>query len=220
MFALLEKEHIPIHWLNNHAFCEYSLFLSQIKKIRAPITSAMLFGAKKHSLLEEEFKKDAVPLEEPIEEYVQKLIAGKAKPILLREFSVKTDSFKLNGRIDQIHLHENSVIIIDNKPSASNSFGAIRQLRAYALCFEEKFSWKKEIFSAICSHSNQVLYSEKFSEKEKTDIKEAVQRMHNLFNGVEEFVPTENPRKCFSCRYGFACRYFKERVSSFLEPNS
>ena len=56
-----DKNNFPISWLNKQAFCEYGIYLENVKGIKTKPTKAMMEGTKEHSILETQFKKDAEP---------------------------------------------------------------------------------------------------------------------------------------------------------------
>ena len=51
----------PISWLNTQDYCEYCIYLENVKRITAAPTEAMKEGSRVHDKLEKDFKKDAVP---------------------------------------------------------------------------------------------------------------------------------------------------------------
>ena len=55
------QNNFPICWLNTQGYCEYCIYLENVKGISAAPTMAMKRGSKVHRSLEDEFKKDAVP---------------------------------------------------------------------------------------------------------------------------------------------------------------
>jgi len=51
----------PISWLNKQGYCEYSIYLENVKGIEVKPTRNMVVGTQEHARLEMEFQKDAEP---------------------------------------------------------------------------------------------------------------------------------------------------------------
>ncbi len=216
MFKLVERDLLPVSWLHQASYCEYQFYLDKVKKVRVPATRAMIAGSRRHAELYQEFLATATPLEESLESYLDKLRAGKAPAMTFRELEIKSTRFKLTGRIDEIRLHPDKTIIIDNKPKSTAFPSDVNQVRAYALAFEDQFHWRAKIWPSIQnSHSLQFVYQEEFGQQERSEVTALVERMHALLDGETEFKASPEPAKCAACRFNFLCRYSKYKPVSY-----
>lgn len=206
MFRLLEKALIPINWLHQHAFCEYQFFLEKIRKIKIKPSFGMLAGISSHQKLFQEFVEQATEIEGTMEEHIQKLLRKEVAPFLVREFAIKSETFGIKGRIDEITLFPDKAIIIDFKPKTVAFEADKIQARAYALSFSDSFQWQKEIFSGIQSTTTgKIVLMEKFGEQAKQETIERIDRLKMQLDGKMDFLPTSNPRQCIACRFENLC---------------
>lgn len=207
MFELINRNLIPISWLHTQEFCEYSLYLQHVLRVKLPATKEMLSGLQKHAELEQKFKEKAVPIEEPIERHIDKLLRGEIGPFSMREFSLRSEKYKLTGKIDEIQLFQERALIIDNKPSLSAKAADINQLRAYCLCFSDAYRWEREICNAVQnSGSGKFVFAELFNEDAKLAVEGIIGRMHSLFSGDAEFIAADEKWKCAACRFNIVCK--------------
>ncbi len=207
MFGLIKRDFIPISWLHTQEFCEYSLYLQHVLCVKLPATKEMLSGLRKHSELEQAFKEKAVPIEEPVEKHIEKLLRGEIEPFSMREFSLRSEKYKLTGKIDEIQLFRERALIIDNKPSLSAKPADINQLRAYCLCFSDACKWEREICNAVQnSGSGKFVFAEQFDESAKLAAEGIVERMHALFSGNADFIAADEKWKCAACRFNIVCK--------------
>ncbi|MFH1257251.1 MAG: PD-(D/E)XK nuclease family protein [Candidatus Diapherotrites archaeon] len=208
MFGLVEREFLPVSWLQQMLYCEHSLFLAQVKKIKAPFSLALVAGARQHAKLFQEFKSGAEELREPLHSYVEKIVLGSAEPISVRELSVKSFRFFLNGRIDELKIFQDRAIIIDDKTKSTASNADLMQLGAYALCFQEIFPKPSNVFLSVRdSRSLETILFTEFSEELREQTLSAVNRFHSLFRGETEFNPSPHANKCARCRFNFICSH-------------
>ena len=207
MFELIKRDLIPISWLHTRDFCEYQLYLQHVLHIKLPATKEMLSGLQKHAELEQKFKEQAIPIEEPVEKHIEKLLRGEIGPFSMREFSLKSETYKLTGKIDEIQLFRERALIIDNKPSLSAKAADINQLRAYCLCFSDAYKWENEIYNSIQNSTSQkFVFAELFDGNAKNNVEAVVKRMHALFSGNADFIPANEKWKCAACRYNIVCK--------------
>ncbi|MBI2530309.1 MAG: PD-(D/E)XK nuclease family protein [Candidatus Diapherotrites archaeon] len=207
MFELIKRDLIPISWLHTQDFCEYQLYLQHVLRIKLPATKEMLSGLQKHAELEQAFREKAAPIEEPIETHINKLLRGEIEPFSMREFSLKSEKYRLTGKIDEIQLFRERALIIDNKPSLSAKAADINQLRAYCLCFSDAYRWEGEICNAVQnSESQKFVFAERFNEDAKLAAEGLISRMHALFSGNADFSAADEKWKCAACRFNAVCK--------------
>jgi len=103
---------LHISWLYAQDYCEYQLYLEQVKGIAVDSTPAMVEGSDEHQRLEDEFLAKA-ELEYTFEEAVEE---SKSTPISSRELYVEDRSLNIRGYIDELVLSPDGFTVIDDKP--------------------------------------------------------------------------------------------------------
>jgi len=205
---------IPISWLNIQGYCEYKLFLREVKGIRPAVLTIVNEGIIAHEEIQIAHEKIAKELEEPIEDIIKKIPKGEHETISLSEFNVCSKKWGLIGRIDNIHILRGCVAIYDFKPGPKVSWGAQRQLKAYALAFKEQFHWDKEINIAVSSYAGKgddwdptqnVIWDKWYTSEDESEVIAIVQRLRGCFEGKRKFQPTSKPGKCKTCEYRDIC---------------
>jgi hypothetical protein len=93
------KALFPISWLHKQEFCEYQIFLENVKGIKVRPTKVMVEGKVEHGRLFEEFKKEAVPAT-----FEQMLTRSKVVKVLSRELRVVDVRDGVYGLIDEVLL--------------------------------------------------------------------------------------------------------------------
>ena len=96
-----EPRFFHLSWLYAQDYCEYQLYLDQVKGIEANDTPAMVEGSAEHQRLEDEFLAKAeaeYTLEEALEE-------SKRTSISSRELYVEDRSLGIRGYIDELVLN-------------------------------------------------------------------------------------------------------------------
>ena len=118
----------PISWLQKQDYCEYQIYLENIKGINVKPTKAMTKGAQKHERLYTQFVKKAKPVT------VQQMITeSKTEKIYSREFKVLDLEHGIYGLIDEIWLTPKGFIVIDDKPETKAYLSNIHQVYGYCL---------------------------------------------------------------------------------------
>ncbi|MBM4241768.1 MAG: Dna2/Cas4 domain-containing protein [Euryarchaeota archaeon] len=196
------KNNFPISWLNKQGFCEYGIYLENMKGVMVKPTRAMVKGAKEHSLLESKFKEEAVPA--TFEEIME---ASETGEVLSREFPVISVKYGIRGLIDEILMTPDKFIIIDDKPGAIPYISNIHQVYGYCLAFKEMIDEDdRRIFAALRERgTDDVYWKTYFNRKAENEIIKVIKRVHNLISGKKRFLPTKNPNKCLKCRFNKFC---------------
>ena len=196
----------PISWLHTQAYCEYQLKLKYIDKKKPKYSPAMAKGAARHDQLEKQFLEEATELEEPFEDYLAALLKGERDPIILREEWVESKEYGVYGKFDEAQLFPDAAVIIDDKPGETAYTSNKRQVWAYALCFKEKYNWPKKMVAVLRNRDSQEVFWEKdFTKKDEEDVLKAIQRVHGLFAGEIEWIPTKIKNKCKACSFNKVC---------------
>ncbi len=161
----------------------------------------MIDGIMTHQVLEDEFKKDAVPttMEEMIE-------TSKTAEILSRELYVESARYGVRGMIDEIWMTPDEFIIIDDKPGNKAYSSQINQVFGYCLAFKDKYGDCRRIVASLRqSTTGDIFWQQYFDQEAEDKIKNIIYHVHQSLRGNEEFIPTKNPNKCSSCRFNSHC---------------
>lgn len=199
------KNNFPISWLNQQGYCEYQIYLQYFKDIKVGQTKAMAQGTAEHEKLEARFKETA-----EIATFDEVLETSKETTTVSREVFVISPENGIRGFIDEIQMTPTEFIIIDDKPGTTPYTSTINQVRAYCLAFKELIKDDtRKIRGALRQRgTDNIFWSEEFSEETEKSIKFVLDRMEGLFNGTKPFIPTKNKNKCRSCRYQSYCEHY------------
>ncbi len=193
----------PISWLHTQDYCEYQIFLENIKKIEVEPTKAMIEGTKEHERLESEFLEEAVPAT-----FAEMLKESETKHVFSRELSVVSLKHGIGGLIDEIHLTPNNFEIIDDKPGTKAYPSMIHQVYGYCLAFKEMVEKQdsRPIVAALRERGTDNIYwKAPFSEAAENEIVKVINHIHRLILGKEQFNSNKNPNKCKACRLQNEC---------------
>ena len=198
---IADKNNFPISWLNKQGFCEYGIYLENIKGIEVKPTRSMLEGTKEHATLEANFKEDAEPAT-----FDEMLETSKTGEILSRELPVISKHHGIRGFVDEVWMTPDEFIIIDDKPGTVAYSSSIKQVYGYCLAFKEMVPEKRGIVSSLRERGTENIYwASYFDEKAENDIIKLINRMHSLLDGKTNFEATNNPNKCRGCRFNPIC---------------
>jgi CRISPR-associated exonuclease Cas4 len=198
---IADKNNFPISWLNKQGFCEYGIYLENIKGIEVKPTKSMLRGTKEHATLEANFKIGAEPAT-----FDEMLETSKTGEILSRELPVISKGHGIRGFIDEVWMTPDEFIIIDDKPGTVAYSSSINQVYGYCLAFKEMIPEKRKIVASLRERGTENIYwASYFDEKAEKDIINLINRMHKLLVGETEFKATDNPNKCRGCRFNTLC---------------
>ncbi len=199
------KNNFPISWLNQQGYCEYQIYLQYFKDIKVGQTKAMTQGTAEHEKLEARFKETA-----EIATFDEVLETSKETTTVSREVFVISPENGIRGFIDEIQMTPTEFIIIDDKPGTTPYTSTINQVRAYCLAFKELIKDDtRKIRGALRQRgTDNIFWSEEFSEETEKSIRFVLDRMEGLFNGTKPFIPTKNKNKCRSCRYQSYCEHY------------
>ena len=195
----------PISWLHKQDFCEYQIYLENIKGIKIRPTNAMVEGKEEHKALFDQFAKQAVPatLEEVLAE-------SKIAKVLSREFRVMDITHGVYGFIDEVWLTPDSFVVIDDKPGTKSYLSNIHQIYGYCLAFKTiiEVGDTRKIVAALRERGTSNIYWQApFDRIAEQEIIEIIYHIHALLSGKAQFQPTNNPKKCKSCKLNSCCDY-------------
>lgn len=195
------RNNFPISWLNKQGYCEYTIFLENVKGIEVKPTQSMVVGTQEHTRLEEEFSRDAEPA--TFEEMIE---TSKSAELLSRELPVLSQRYGIRGFIDEVWMTPDEFVIIDDKPGTRAFSSSINQVLGYCLAFRDMVEEDRAIIASLRERgTDNIFWSAYFDENAENSIISLINRVHNLLLGKEDFLPTKNPRKCRSCRLKSRC---------------
>ena len=199
--VIKNQNNFPISWLNTQAYCEYSIFLENVKGITAKPTKAMREGTKGHTELETKFRKDAEPAT-----FEEMLETSQTTEIFSRELPVESARYGIRGFIDEVWMTPDEFIIIDDKPGNRAYPSSINQVFGYCLAFKDSIPDKRRIVASLRERgSDNIFWSSYFTEEAEQTVLEIINRVHDLLEGSVDYIPTKNPKKCRSCRFSTRC---------------
>lgn len=194
----------PISWLHSQSYCEYQLFLEKFKKIQVEKTQEMIQGCLVHKQLEKEHLEKATE-EMTVEEAIKRSeITGET--FIIRELDTFSFKHGIYGKIDEVQIEPERIIIIDDKPNNYPYLSLKRQVWGYCLCFQDEMNIKKEIISVLRNRdSKNIFWQEPFNEESRNHIVDVVLKTHDLIKGIREAEATGNSAKCMKCRFNKVC---------------
>ncbi len=195
------KNNFPISWLNTQGYCEYSIFLENVRRVKTEPTKSMIRGSHEHSILEEKFREDAEPAT-----FDEMMETSKTAEILSREFPVISATYGIRGFIDEVWMTPDEFVIIDDKPGTIAYPSSINQVYGYCLAFKDMIKEDRKIVASLRQRgTDRVFWASYFDEKAEKQINDIVNHMHELISGEKEFNSTDNPNKCGKCRFNSSC---------------
>ena len=212
-----EKDEQPrflhISWLYAQDYCEYQLYLDQVKGVQVDDTPAMLEGSAEHQRLEDEFLARA-RVEYTFEEAVEE---SKSTPISSRELYVEDASRGIRGYIDELILEPTGFTVIDDKPvGRTGKVYPSSKHQEYGYCMALKSMLrpdeKRLVTAAVRARgSDRIVWSGVFDIKAERKIQRLIKRVHGLIDGDIEFKSSTHAYKCRPCRFYDVC---EKRVKS------
>jgi len=193
----------PINWLQKQEFCEYQIFLENIKGITVKPTKAMIDGKQEHEKLYSDFAKEAVPAT-----FDEMLNESKKVEVLSRELWVADTKHGIHGLIDEVLFTPKEFIVIDDKPGRKAYLSNIHQVHGYCLAFKDMAGNLdgRQIVAALRERgTNNLYWQAPFSNTDEESIVEVIRHIHALMLGCEEFNSSGSPNKCRGCRFMIAC---------------
>lgn len=208
--GLIRMDKAQVHWLHEQAFCEYTIYLEQIKGVKDPEAQELDEGTAVHTDLLEKHEAQATLPPMTTGEALE-YSAKEEETVKMRELPVKGE--RLHGLIDEIWFTSKAVFIFDDKPRSPDGIpfrGEQRQAKGYCLAFSEAYPENQlPIVAAIRDRDKRdkssLLWSQRFTPADKDEVNESLDRILGIINGSWDAVPTQNPRKCRRCRWQPFC---------------
>lgn len=195
------KNNFPISWLNKQGFCEYGIYLENVKGIEVKPTMAMVKGTTEHATLEANFREGAEPAT-----FEEMLETSQSAEILSRELPVLSAHYGIRGFIDEVWMTPDEFVIIDDKPGKVPYYSSINQVYGYCLAFKDMVDDGRKIIGSLRQRgTDNVYWSAYFDDAAEKNTINLINRVHELLLGNIEFIPTKNPNKCRRCRFNNLC---------------
>lgn len=195
------KNNFPISWLNKQGYCEYGIFLENVRQIKTAPTQAMIKGVQEHFILESKFREEAEPVT-----FDDMMETSKTAEILSRELPVISANYGIRGFIDEIWMTPDEFVIIDDKPGVIPYSSSINQLYGYCLAFKDMVKEKRRIVASLRERgTDNIFWASYFDKKAENTIIELINHVHDLISGNKSFSSTDNPNKCRKCRFNKIC---------------
>ena len=198
---------LHISWLYAQDYCEYQLYLDQVKGVAVDDTPAMVEGSAEHQRLEDEFLAKA-EAEYSFEEAVEE---SKRTHISTRELYVEDQSLGIRGYIDELVLNPSGFTVIDDKPigRAGKVYPSSKH-QVYGYCIALKSMLdpdeQRPITAAVRARgSDRVVWSEAFDTKAERKVQRLIKRVHGLIDGDIQFKSATQAYECRPCRFFDVC---------------
>ena len=198
---------LHISWLYAQDYCEYQLYLDQVKGVTVDDTPAMVEGSAEHQRLEDEFLAKA-EAEYTFEEAVEE---SKRTPISSRELYVEDRSLGIRGYIDELVLNPDGFTVIDDKPVGRTGKvypSSKHQVYGYCMALKHMIGTDEQrpITAAVRARgSDRIVWSEAFDTKAEKKVQRLIKRVHGLIDGDIPFKSATQAYKCRPCRYFDVC---------------
>ena len=198
---------LHISWLYAQDYCEYQLYLDQVKGVEVDDTPAMVEGSAEHQRLEDEFLAKA-EAEYTFEEAVEE---SQKTPISSRELYVEDRSLGIRGYIDELILNPDGFTVIDDKPVGRTGKvypSSKHQVYGYCIALKSMLGPEEQrpITAAVRARgSEQIVWSEAFDTKAERKVRRLIKRVHGLLDGDLPFKSATQAYKCRPCRFFDVC---------------
>ena len=194
------KINFPISMLKQQGFCEYQIYLQYEKNIKTP-KSETSHGMEIKNQLKDIFKNDTPTI--TFEDAVQ---SSKEKPLMSRDFYVISPKYGIRGNIDEIWMKKDEIVLINEEQGRTPYKSTMNQIRAACLAFSDMVDDERKIKAAIRERGTENLFwIEIYNPEIENDIKNRVNRVHDLINGLKDYIPTKNSKKCRICEFKNYC---------------
>jgi len=180
---------LHISWLYAQDYCEYQLYLEQVKGVTVEATQAMVEGSDEHQRLEDEFLAKA-ELEYTFEEAVEE---SRRTPISSRELYVEDRSLNIRGYIDELAMSPDGFTVIDDKPIGRTGKvypSSKHQVYGYCIALKGMLGSEEQrpITAAVRERgSDHIVWSERFDQGAEKKVLRLIDRVHGLIKGDLQF---------------------------------
>ncbi len=199
---------IPISVLSQYEYCEAQVTMRYVHGV-IPVTPAMIEGTLIHERLEREFLEKA-ELELSLEQALG-LSKETGEVYVSREVPVHSRELGIVGRIDELEIWPDRLVVIDDKPGPVPYKGYMMQVYGYAMALEHTVDTTgRVIIVRIRDRSTGiVLWEWEYNPRDELAraVRTAISRISRLMTGEVLPEPTGNEKKCLSCGFYPECKY-------------
>lgn len=197
------EAHVPIHLLHTQAYCERQIYLEYVEGIQAPPSADMRKGSERHNALEEaHIEKAEIELS-----IGDAFVKSEKEGVTLISREVFVLGSVTYGRIDEIIIEPERMIIIDDKPNDVPYYTNKVQVWGYCYTFNEMYQPSIPIYGALRHEdTGKITWIDQFQEKEALRVIDGVRRIQAIFSGESQGEPTSYINKCNSCRFRKPCK--------------
>ncbi len=177
--------------VSTQSWCEWQIYLEKVKGQKRKFRQVVKEGTKVHQALEEQHKKEAEEMT---------LARFLEEGGITRELYLICEKHGISGKIDEIILTDDKVIIIDDKKTPKPYDGYKHQLYAYALLVDEELVPRRPIYVALRdSETQEVTWIQEYKEDHKEKLLNLMERIRNIIKEETEPIPTESQKTCSYC---------------------
>ena len=200
---------IKISWLHSHDYCEHQIYLEHVLGLKVEPTQEMIIGREVHKMLEQEHMEKAELEIADVNEAIRMAIEEK---MILTGREIKVDNGILYGKIDEIEFTPNFITIIDDKPNGYPFMSNKKQVWGYCLAFEEQYKPGIPIIGCLRQRdTKEIVWQELFCDVHRNIVKDCVNRILGILQGVRKPEPTDNLNKCRACKLKDYCGVYSKR---------
>jgi CRISPR-associated exonuclease Cas4 len=198
---------LHISWLYAQDYCEYQLYLDQVKRVTVNDTPAMVEGSVEHQRLEDAFLAKA-EVEYTFEEAVEE---SRRTSISSRELYVDDRSLNIRGYIDELVLGPDGFTVIDDKHvGRSVKVYPSSKHQVYGYCIALKSilgpEERRPITAAVRARgSDRIVSSEAFVTKAERKVRHLIKQVHGILAGGIKCKSATQAYKCRPCRFFDVC---------------
>jgi hypothetical protein len=193
---------ISVSWLDSFGYCEYQFYLKHVIGIKVKPSKEMLLGTKRHIILEIEHKEKAT-VKLSVRNAMKWAEKEKVK-LTTRELWV--EGTKLQGRIDELQIYPDRIMVIDDKPTTYPWDNHKKQIWGYCLAFEEQYNPSFPIYSILRNRDTQeIVWRELLTNQHRELVSADISQMFEILEGTRVAELTENKKKCMACGLRIKC---------------
>ena len=197
---------ILVSWINQYMFCPYAFYLGHVLGVR-PIKSAnVAMGARIHAELQRKYLEEGWEIVE-VEEALERAQKNK-ETFKYRELPIEAifSQWTLKGKMDELWIYPDKVLIIEDKPGERAYDGGIYQVMGYALAFKQVYHPSAPIKIAVRNRDSQdIMWDDEFDKSKESGVINVINDIYLVLSG--EKIPQARPgsKKCEHCGFRDFC---------------
>lgn len=198
------KSNFPFDVLKLYGLCEYQIYYHKYKKDNKTQISESHGRSIQHQI-ENIFKQDAeeITLKEALE-------LSKTKALMTRDCFLTSTNYKTHGHVDEIWFNDDEIVLINDAQGRTPFDSTMLPIKVACLVFGDEISKTRTVKAALRERGTENLFwIEIITPEIKKDIENTIKRVHNLLENREDYIPTEDIKKCRKCEFKKLCEYSK-----------